>query len=239
MISKKGMVIEALMRVIIMIVLVVVVIKIGEKTADAFFGGSDAQQIFDEFINQINSLQNKDSKPFLISLDVGTGIIAFSKDASEFRCYACDNTVISNTIHYYSFKKPSNNECDKKPCACLCTKGLTKGNYEGDESKMMCNKLYCKNLKSDIPAKISLEEVLKKKNIAIATYPYWQNGFFFSRGNTETPFNGITLANDARNPQVFIEKKIVNGKEYVAACPSSSCIQDNLLVTSSNGKVDK
>lgn len=227
--SKKGIVIEALMRIIIMIVLVVIVFNIGKRIANTFFGGDSNLKSFDNFFSEINSLDDGGKEVFL-SMDEGTAVIGFSKNAKEFRCYGCEqvyNSKYSDKLLYYSIKKPSNEYCNGKTCVCLCLKGFRKSPYSGDESKINCESFSCKELKQDIYSKISLEEALKKKGMSIAVYPYWENGFFYVRSkNTETPLNGMFPPNDIMKTTLYIEKKKINDNVYLGACPLLPCIQE-------------
>ena len=222
--NKKAIVVEALMRIIIAVVLVVIVFNIGKKVALAIFGGGDALQSFENLAQEINSFRGIESKQTFLSMDEGTAVIGFSKNTKEFRCYGCPQ-AFSPTPFYYSIQKPSNDNCNGKPCMCLCLKGLKSSPLSGSESKVTCDSFSCQTLTEDISPKISLESSLKKRNIQLENYPYWENGFFFvRRGNAETPLNGMP-SNDIRKITLFIEKKTAGNNVYVGACPTSPCIQ--------------
>ena len=221
--NKKAMV-EALMRLIIAIVLVVIVLNIGKNIASAFFGGSDALQSFENLAKEINTFRDE-SKQTLLYMDEGTAVIGFSKNMKEFRCYGCPQTF-SPTPFYYSIQKPSNENCNDKPCVCICLKGFRSSPILGSESKINCDSFSCQALNEDIAPKISLEESLKKRNVQLASYPYWENGFFFvRRKDSETPLNGMP-PNDIRKITLWIEKKNVGNNNYVAVCPVSPCIPE-------------
>lgn len=230
--SRKAMIIEALMRIIIAIVLVVIVFKIGKNVAEAFFGGSDALKSFDDFANEINSIRDDEGKQVLLSLDKGTAVMGFSKNSKEFRCYGCEQaygSAFSQKLLFYSIQKPDNEQCNGKPCMCICLKNLKKGNYVEDESKVSCESFSCRAIKKNIYNRISLENALKKKGIGTSDYkyPYWENGFFFvRRKNSETPLNGMIPPNDARKITLFIETNKIGQEAYVAACPELPCIQE-------------
>lgn len=226
--DKKGLALEALLRITIAVVLAYIAIfHIGKPAAEAAFGSNDASQSFDRFVNEINSLQEGPGKQSLVDIDEGTALIGFTKNGKEFRCYVCDQVyAFSSNIPFYSIQKPANEQCNGKACVCLCLKGLSKSQYVGQESKINCQQFSCKSLNNDLYNKISLESALKKKGIQIATYPYWENGFFFvRRKNTDTPLNGMIPPNDDRKISLFIEKKSIGTESYVAACPSLPCIQ--------------
>ena len=228
--NKRGIVIEALLRIIIMVVLVVVVFNIGKNVAEAFFGSSDALQSVENLANELNSnsFQNDERRQSFLSLEKGTAIIGFSKNAKDFRCYTCPQiyAVSEESLPYYSIDKPSNAECNGKACICACLKGFASTTKSDTESKVTCKSFSCKALNYDLPNKISLEDALKSRNIQIAIYPYWENGFFFVRwGGAETPSNGMGTPADIRKITIFIEKKQANGEMLVAACPAAPCIK--------------
>ena len=211
------------MRIIIAIVLVVIVFNIGKKVAFAFFGGSDALQSFENLAKELNSLKDTSKQTFL-SLDEGTAVIGFSKTTREFRCYGCPQ-ILSPTQFYYLVQKPSNDDCKDKPCMCLCLKGFRSSSLSDSESRISCDSFYCQTLNEDIAPKLSLEEPLKKRNVQLANYPYWENGFMFvRRKNSETPLNGMP-PNDIKKITLFIERKTTGGNIYLGACPTSPCIQ--------------
>ena len=228
--DKKGFALEALLRTTIAVVLAYIAIfHIGKPAAEAAFGSNDASQSFDRFVNEINSLQEGPGKQSLVALDEGTAVIGFSKNTKEFKCHVCQTVYgqAYSELYYYSINKPSNPECSDKACACLCVKGLTIDQSSGTERKINCGQFSCRTLNKDIDivAKISLEDALKKRGVSIATFPYWENGFFFvRRKNPSTPLNGMP-PNDARDITLFIEKKRLNQELYVGVCPSLPCIQ--------------
>ena len=217
------------MRIIIMAVLVVIIFNIGKQVAEAFFGSSNSAQSVENIVAELSSLQNSERRQAFLTLDEGTAVIGFSKNAKEFRCYGCQQvygTAFSEKLLYYSVDKPSNKECNGKSCICACLKGFTLGSVSGSESKINCKSFSCKTLNDDLPSKISLEDALKNRNIQIASYPYWENGFFFvRRGSAETPLNVMMPPNDISKITVSIEKKQINNNVFVAACPMAPCIQ--------------
>src|SRR3989338_10110793 len=121
--NRKGLIIEALMRIIIMVVLVVIVFNIGKKVAEAAFGGNDALQSLENLVNDMNSLEEGRSTQAILSMDEGEAIIGFSKNANEFKCYGCQQATITgytSSILYSSITKPSNKECSNSACICAC-----------------------------------------------------------------------------------------------------------------------
>ena len=170
------------MRIIIMIILVVIVVNIIYKVGRqiGIFGGGIGQESFENLVNEINSLSEAESKQAILYMDEGTAVIGFSQNTKEFKCYGCPQ-AFSPTPFYYSIQKPSNNECRDSPCMCLCVADLISGPLSGSESKINCRLYSCRALKENIAPRISLETALKKRNVQLANYPYWENGFFFVR----------------------------------------------------------
>jgi len=227
--NRKGLIIEALMRIIIMVVLVVIVFNIGKKVAEAAFGGNDALQSLENLVNDMNSLEEGRSTQAILSMDEGEAIIGFSKNANEFKCYGCQQATITgytSSILYSSITKPSNKECSNSACICACFKSTLNKEPSGN-FKINCESISCKSLKFDLPKKISLEMASKSQNRNILTYPYWENGFFFVRSNVgkSTPLNGMPYNFD-RKITSYIEKKLVNNEILVAACPLAPCVQE-------------
>lgn len=229
--NKKGIIVDALIRIIIAILVVLAVFNIVKRVAEAFFGGNEALQSFENLIDKMNSLENDEGKQIIVSMDEGNAIVGFSKSIKEFRCYGCLQTnskYFSANLLYYSIEKPSNSACNNNPCACVCLKGLSADSNSGyilnaNFVNVNCERFSCKTLKDDVPTKISLETALKKKNILLADYPYWENGFFFVRSKDVS--NGINLLEDIKKVIVYIEKRTINQNNYVAACPELPCVQ--------------
>ena len=232
MIKKKGLIIEALIRTIITIFLVVIVLNIGKNAGEAagLWGISQSIKSLENLANKLNSpdLKDGDSRQELIDLEQGDAIIGFSKDSKQLRCYGCQQiygAAFSGSLLYYTITKPLNKECDNKACVCVCSKEFVKTSLSGEETKITCGSFSCRTLEHDIAQKITLETALKKKNIQIATYPYWENGFFFvRRKNADTPLNGMMPPPDAITTALYIEKKLINQKIFIAACPDLPCI---------------
>ena len=231
--SKKGLIIEALIRTVIAVILVVVVLNIGKNAGEAagLWGTSQSMKSLGNLADKLNSpdLKDGDSRQEFITLDKGTALIGFSKNTKEFKCYGCQQvygSAFSDKLLYYSIDKPSNRECAVNACICACSKDFALGAISDTQTKINCGSFSCRTLNDDLPSRISLEDALKNRNIQIASYPYWENGFFFARrGSAETPLNGMMPPNDAIKITVYIEKKQINNNAFVAACPMAPCIQ--------------
>ena len=72
MIGKKALVLEALLRLVIAVVALIAVFKIGNIVAQSISGGKDATQSFDDFVDDLNSKNEFESRPVFLSLDKNT-----------------------------------------------------------------------------------------------------------------------------------------------------------------------
>lgn len=221
--SKKGLAIEALIRIIIAVILLFIAIKVGQKVID-IFAGSDAPKGLESFAEEINGLKRiEEFKSAFIVLDPDMAVIGFSRDAADFRCYGCitDEFSAAGKTIYYTMKKPTYIECKGKPCACVCL-----GDFSvlpashGDARELYCRKYYCRSLEIDIAPDVSLQGPLRRSGIDRSSYPYWQNGFMFVRASSpDTPSNGMIPANSERKQAVCIARISREGNPYVAALP--------------------
>lgn len=231
--QKKAIVVEALMRIIIMAFLIWVVFNIGKRAAEAAFGGSDALQSFEKFVDEINSLGDGGGKQTLLSLDKGTAVMGFSKD-KDYQCYGCGAAEKDKLAA--RFKHPLDSECKDSSCVCLCPKNSLKTTRRQTVLEMSCEKLKCKRLDFDIYQNVKLGDLIAKK---YGKYVYdmdssWQGGFFYARGdlgNIEFAIiSGLPKVYAMERKQViFIEKKKINQEIYVSACPASPCIQEEKI----------
>ena len=216
------MAIEALMRIIIAVILLFVAIKVGQKVIN-IFAGSDAPKSLETFADEINNLQNGESKSEFLILDPDMAVIGFGKNAAEFRCYGClSDREYSDKLLYYSMKKPSYSECIENACACVCLSDFSAlPASQGEARELYCRKFYCRTINTDIAPRISLQGPLQKKGVSLATYPYWENGFMFVRaGSPETPSNGMTSPNTDRKQTVCIAKRGIGDIFYTGAYPA-------------------
>ena len=231
--------VEILVRIVIALVLLFAAFNIGKKVAGTIFGKSEAMNSFNKLADDLNSLELGTGEDFVrketfISLDRGTAVVGFSKTAQEFKCYGCINPEAFQREgeFYYSINRPPNQECNNKPCICLCRKDFVRGtqsleNIQSNVVEINCGTFICKSLNDDIINRVSLESSLRKRGQTLINYPYWENGFFFVRiKNDETPSDGMVPPNNVRKIKIGIEKKRVNDQVYVATCPDLPCIQD-------------
>ena len=65
--NRKGLVVEALMRIIIAAVLVFIVFKIGMTVAESIFGSGPNTKSFENFVNKLNSNEYESKTELLTS----------------------------------------------------------------------------------------------------------------------------------------------------------------------------
>ncbi|MEK6892280.1 MAG: hypothetical protein AABX25_03785 [Nanoarchaeota archaeon] len=225
--KKKGMAIEALMRIIIAIILLFIAIKVGQKVI-SIFAGSDAPKSLEDFTQELNDLKNGESKSAFVILDPDMAVIGFSKSATEFRCYGClSDREYSGKLIYYAMKKPAYSECSDKACACVCLSDFSAlPASEGEARELYCRKFYCRTLTTDIASDLSLQGPSKRSGVDLPSYPYWQNGFMFVRATSSgTPSNGMASPNSDRKQTVCIAKINRDGNFYSAALPLACASQ--------------
>ncbi len=226
---RRGLVIEALMRIIIMVVLVFIVWKIGSTAYSAAFGSGNILNDFEDFAEKINSAQFKagEVKQELLTLDKGTAVIGFSK-GFDYECYGCGGPKDKIESR---FKRPADQECQGSACICMCLKGLPEIRGSQQTLEITCENIVCKKIKDDITPKVELGELVKKKyGSGYNQFSSWEGGFLFSRdtGEADAAMSGLPK-NYNRKITVTLEKKIVNGSVFVGVCPESPCVQENII----------
>ena len=180
MTNKRAILPDTFAGIIISTILFFVVLGIGKVAFDAYFGGSQAIKSLNDFTVELNSqeFKNGEIRQTFLSLEKGMAVIGFSRNTQDFRCYGCPQGYSENLL-YYSINKPTNQECDNKPCVCLCKKDLKIEATIGDGTKVACGNFICRGLNNDIINKISLESNLREKNIQFQNYPYWEKWLLF------------------------------------------------------------
>ena len=214
--------VEALMRTIIMVVLVVIVFNIGKKVAEAAFGGDNIIEPFNTLVNEINK-QELGAKQIFVTLEQNTAIIGFSKD-KDYQCYGCGGAPKDKLEA--QFKHPSNTECRNSACVCVCLKGLPSIRGAQQVLEINCEKLQCRKLNFDIYPKVELRDLIAKK-YGSSSWSSWQGGFLYGRdiGEVDAAISGLPK-NYQRTITVFLEKKTIGDKTYVGVCPTLPCIQE-------------
>ncbi|MBI2654704.1 hypothetical protein HYX02_07925 [Candidatus Woesearchaeota archaeon] len=230
--NKSGIILEALLRLIISVIVIVFVFNLGRNIAAAVLG-TNLEENFHKFVNEMENL-DVDSKQTLVFLKKDSSIIGFSQNAQDFRCYGCGSAQSMDIISY--FKKPENEECgksnDKNACICLCVKPLqvdkAKQPYE-----MKCERILCRSLRSNldiidnVELKSHLDKLEKRDNVDYSKLKSakWVGGFLYEKHN-----RGDLVSNGLPQPVAYrftvnLERKNIGDKTYIAVCPSSGCIE--------------
>lgn len=230
-ITKKGMVLEALLRIILTVILLFVVFKVGSAVGKIFFGESPADASAKKLANALNQ-PGEGLGAVRIGLDPGDAIIGFSRTAKEFRCYGCPQGVYSPTPYYSYVSKPSTAECANTPCICSCKAIRIElpgqlVEREGEQAmELRCMGLSCRTLANDLSPQTSLKTAYPNTT-SLANYPFWKGGFFF--------INSGDVGNGLPRPQssitafpATVERKRSGTGLLVNACPPPvPCIQQN------------
>ncbi len=220
--KRKGLTDEALVLIVISVIALVSVLWIGKNVVNAFIGDPSAES-FNNLLSQFSSLKEGEARPILLSLSANSAIVGFSTEGKEFRCIGC-NLRMSGNRFYLFITKPSYPECTSKPCSCLL-KGISIGSIQklGNEEaqQIKYGTATCQSLNSDIPQKIDLKGAYTGTPV---NPPYWENGFFFVNSKDTSNVGYLRKPSDTQKSQIFIELKILNSKNYAAACPQLPCI---------------
>jgi len=230
-ITKKGMVLEALLRIILTVILLFIVFKVGMRVGSIFFGESQADASVKKMADAL-SQPGEGTTAVRIGLDSGDAIIGFSQAAKEFRCYGCPQGVYSPVPYYSYVSKPSTAECANVPCICSC-KGIRielPGQLTGREGEqameLRCAGLSCLKLANNLPDQTPLKAAYPNTT-SLANYPFWKGGFFFV--NAGDIGNGLPRPQSSvASSSVAIERKRSGTGLLANACPPQvACIQQN------------
>lgn len=235
--SKKGIMVELLLRIIIAIIFLWGAIAIGKSL---FRVTSQGEQSFNNLVNLIENVKTEGGTLSMnLIMDQKTAIYGFSKNADEIirpkrgetPSGKCEN---DKNCHSFVKRPPS---CDKgKVCICYCSKYEAKkvftdriGGYEGT-----CKKPKCFNIDGiDFLSQISeiklafygkgplLPQIVNPQNI--------YNGFIFEREKTDSgswidgPHGLLAQINmPERSRAIYVE----NYKGVVSVCAEHPCISD-------------
>lgn len=227
--NKKSLVVYALITLVIAAVLVFVVFKFGGRVAEAvapFLFGNKAEETLNKFTAEIGKIELNNQKQVFVTLDPNSAIIGFSKNSNSFKCIACGSQSKDITS---SFTKPEREQCNNKPCVCLCSNA-----FQVDKSTtpyvMKCDsqKMICKTLDNDLVGIVELKKYVEQLNKAEpgkypSTNAKWIGGFLFERHN-----RGDFVSSGLPSPQlprfiVYAKKENINGIVYIEICPGSEC----------------
>ena len=125
---------------------------------------------FDNFVDEIEKLQDGELDSKGLVLDKDTAIIGFSKSKNAFQY----------TFGFSSFlmNRPSSNACEGKACICLCRDGLEMGTSTGP-NELICSQFECRSL-SNTDFSPYQPNFFTDRDLSGDKF---QNGFFILRGN--------------------------------------------------------
>ena len=147
---KKGFtVLEAIVRIVLAIMLLVAVSVMASKCYRGIKGGVGTES-FEGLvgrINEVKGLGEGDSKTMTLGMDEETFIALFGKD-DEMVILKWYKPVIHNN---FIFSRPGSSECREGACACLCKSGsfeYQKKTLREYNQTVTCNDFVCSNLGS-------------------------------------------------------------------------------------------
>lgn len=228
MMFKKGLVLNALMRIIIAIVTLFFVFKACTAVADVFTGTKGYTSSFSQFVDEVNTLKNLEAREAIVTLPEASAIIGFAKSTDQFRCIGCGNQF-SSTEYFFEIPKPDNEACKTTSCACLCfDASLGEQSQQGNFNirPFNCEQASCKKITHDIMEVISLEKAVRDQGRQLANYPKWEGGFIFIRSDDIS--NGYKKEENRRFT-VAIERQDIGGGPRVAACPVLPCFPQDVF----------
>lgn len=244
--SKKAIMTEALVRILIAALLIWGALKIGAKIGEAYYGGSVEKKEFNNLIRVLNDMEIGDS-PLVYDIVLDSKNALFGVGGSgKFGCYLCDESsyIAAGSSHYVIEKEEYCS--DGVSCVCLCRnaefeetseavkqeisapQGLKE--YEFPVAKIKCKKAVCEPLQFDI-ADVSLNPVFKnfylktgrteKAELVEKENHKWENGFLYINEGVSGRY---MLQSSKKRQQVYLEKVNKNGAMAIAVCPYIGCL---------------
>jgi hypothetical protein len=220
--KKKAMIIEALMRTLLMIGLLVLSFYAVAKVYRAISPEKD-ESYLKNMVGILNELGDGSIRPFLLGLSENSALVGFSRGAADFRCVGCAGSQKSTDWETLQITKPQVPECASSACVCLCS-DISKSEKSTPTqspyrllSTLSCRQTKCKQLINNIPEKLYLLEshgATFYQNVNAQNWPYWENGFFFE--NSKEIQNGIL--NEDIKKELSLQAKMLQGSLFVAAC---------------------
>lgn len=225
--KKRALVLDALARIVVMVIAVLLVFNIGKKIAEsAGIGVSDIQEQFNKFVDEVNNLEVGDVNHVFVNLDMNTAIVGFSKNTDAYRCYSCGTPRDGlSTV----FKKPNNEQCKNKACICLCRGLLTIDKTLGQPYTMQCDSMVCKTLKQDLAGYTELAryfenlEKIEPQKYDKLKQSKWEGGFFLERHSRNDFVSNALPSPQLRRFTVFLDKEQRGEAIFTTVCPGFDC----------------
>lgn len=169
----------------------------------AISGQTDYSESFEEFVNDLNSMDSEPRVVFL-GLNKKSAVIGFSKGAGRYECFNCGSGCAVPRVTKI-FDKPDDPECDDNACVCVCngkfklSKDETIAGISTPVDVGQCQKeLICKKLQ-DISI---VEKTIIKKYTGCTEH--WNNGFLFA--NDVVGANGLKRYNRELT-KLYVERR--------------------------------
>jgi len=205
---------EALVRVIIAVLVIILLFPACAKIRDAFFNpDTKFQRSFENFVFEIDNLPPNRIETFSLLLKENSAIIGFS-DQGDYK-YVSSDRGSSKIRTITEFQRPSTEACSGSSCICICFSGL-----EIEDGKIICedDKLQCK--------RITHGEIFDNNPLLInpftppqqGDFRYWKNGFLFGRG-LDFKYTGLTSRN-IESTTLQLEKRNLGQKSVLGPCIS-------------------
>lgn len=208
--AESPLTLEALIRVILAIAVIVLLFPACSKIRDAIYN-PDSKYIssFNNFVEDINDMGLNRKESFSVMLSKDSAIIGLSKEGKGFEYQKAEGTLESLQS---KFEKPSVSQCTGSACICLCS-GIS---YNPVSRGISCKELKCKELNQQEASSDNILFFNPFIGAGNGKYDYWKNGFLFGR-NLGYAYNGIQEKNTESNT-FLAEKKKVGEKTIVNIC---------------------
>lgn len=208
---------EFLVRVVLVVaVFLLIIFPACDKLSDIFYGEKDIE-LFEEFVEDINKLDQGQKAVFLRIKEKNQAVIGFSKDDKGFQYVS--TPLLSEEIKTIrsKFEKPTLSECSGSACICLCGVGL-KDDGEILPATISCENLECRKLENIDIIDNNLIFISPNLNDLVRgnSIEYWKNGFLFGR-SINSLYNGLPEEKKERTLKV-IEKRKIGDKLLLGVC---------------------
>jgi hypothetical protein len=157
----------------------------------AISGQKDYSESFEEFVEEINSLEPEEAS---LGLNKKSAVVGFSRGPESYECKNCyfDSSSAGGSLtfsmHSIRVDKSTSTECSGKACVCFCDKGFILKTEDIETSTIgliplfhfkqigQCRKdIVCKALNDELDI---VHKTIIKENDGVE----WKNGFLFLRG---------------------------------------------------------
>lgn len=203
--KNKAIALETLLRVVIAIVLLFFILKIGSNALRGFTG-SDAPEVFHEFVDDLNEMP-RGSKQFVIAMDKESMVYGFNNETKEIECKSCHGILFEETMIYndYAIEKPQHSECKDNSCICQCLSPIILA------GKISCDRPLCRSVQGTLGSVRNFSSgVLNNEDLSKIG-----SNFVFARNSDLFGYIGY-IHSDQRN-LLLCAKKDINSEGKIIA----------------------